>query len=268
MNRSDRLRPEDKRDYERVLDRALNSPRIREAIRSADAVVNAEQLRTKALGARATITAAVLPEYRLYLRLRTDSSTVPPAGSGGKNDNGEGGGGAGGGRSSRGIMGAVGFLVPALAAMATIAFLVVGYGLRLATTGSRSRLADGLVTAGWVAAAVAVLAALLGLVGVLVTASRNRAIAYADHASATDPAVSEARETWHRALLDRGIYPFLLDRLRAAGSGDTPEGASPDTDDDQDPGFSSPGFSSPDFTRPPGFSSPDFSSPANRAAQD
>ncbi|MPY52290.1 hypothetical protein [Streptomyces acidicola] len=267
MNRSDRLRPEDKRDYERVLDRALRSPRVREALERADAVVNTEQLRTKALGARATITAAALPEYRLYLRLRTDAERpaktpgVSPGGNGADSVR-SGDGSERSGGSSQGLLGAVGLLLPALAVMAAIAFLVVGYALGLVN--SHSQLAEGLVTAGWIAASVAVLAALLGLVGMLVTASRNRAIAYADHACDTDPAVAAARETWHRALLDRGIQPFLLDRLRAnsAGTGEgTPTGASPDTEADPNPGFSSPGYSSPDFTGSPDFTSPDFTSP-------
>ncbi|MBA2807796.1 hypothetical protein E0500_010335 [Streptomyces sp. KM273126] len=281
MNRSDRLRPEDKRDYERVLDRALRSPRVREAVERADAVVNTEQLRTKALAARATITAAALPEYRLYLRLRTDverpakTPGVSPGGSGADRagsagstgstgSTGSRGGSESSGGSSRGLLGAVGLLLPALAVMAAIAFLVVGYALRLVN--SHSQLAEGLVAAGWIAASVAVLAALLGLVGMLVTASRNRAIAYADHASDTDPAVAAARETWHRALLDRGIQPFLLNRLRATGADrgtgtGTPEGASPDTDANPNPGFSSPGYSSPDYTGSPGYTSPDFTGP-------
>ncbi|MFF2654225.1 hypothetical protein [Streptomyces sp. NPDC058045] len=189
-----------------MLDRALKSPQILDARRGADRTQNAqrayttEQLRTQALKDHAAIMAAAQHEYRHYRRRRATAVR-----------GGEKGAGPTAGRS-RGLLGALGFLIPVLAAMAALVFLVFGYGLRL--TGQTTSPAGELVTAGWCAAAVAALAALLGLAGLLVSAGRNRAVAYADHLREVDPAEAAARQAWHQALLERGMVPYLEDRLR------------------------------------------------------
>ncbi|MEU9318268.1 hypothetical protein [Streptomyces sp. NPDC048295] len=250
MSRSDRLRAEDRRDFERVLDQALKSPQASAVARRTGATENIEQLRTRALREHGAIMAAALPEYRHYRQVRTQAArqAEPPSGSVGKNRRGAG----------RGLLGAVGFLVPVLAAMAAVVFLVFGYGLRLA--GDGPGLADGLVTAGWIAGALAGLATLAGLVGMLVAAARNRAAAYADHVREADPTVETARQAWHQALLERGMLPHLHNRLpgtstpeqlgrpTAPGCQDTVEGRG--SVPEAGPGFSSPGFSSPDFAGP------------------
>ncbi|GAU70797.1 hypothetical protein SSP35_22_01010 [Streptomyces sp. NBRC 110611] len=235
MKVSDRCEADDERDYERVVDRALNSPQIRQAMRSAAGTVNAERLRAQALAARAEISAAAEREYRHYARLRAVRDRTTDAHQGPVGDGRRG--------SGHGLLGALGFLVPALAFIAALLFLLFGYGLRVVSP--RSHTAEGLVTAGWVAVGLAALAALLGFAGMVVTAVRNRAVAYADRASDADPALVAGRDAWHTALLERGVLPFLQARLRDLGvTGVT--GA----DEAAEPGFCSPGFGSPGFTGP------------------
>ncbi|MFE7118068.1 hypothetical protein ACFU99_21890 [Streptomyces sp. NPDC057654] len=217
VHRSACLKAEDRPDFEQVLDQALDSSRIRQALRHTEEDIDAERLRARALRARFSIAATAIGEYRYYVHLRTSSGQ--PAGSD---------------SVGRGLLGALAVLTPALGGVAAVVFLLLGYGLH--AVNARYPLADGLVTAGWVSAAVAALAAVLGLTGVLVSAMRNRAADYAvrpsdpssdhpsdaapraGHATALDPAVTEARDAWRQALLERGVVPYLLRQLGHTGA--------------------------------------------------
>ncbi len=206
VRRSACLKAEDRADFEQVLDQVLDSPRIRRALRHTEKDVDAARLRTRALRHRFAIAAAAAGEYRHYVRLRTSSGQ--PAGSD---------------SVGRGLLGALAVLAPVLGAVAAAVFLFLGYSLH--AIDAQFRLADGLVTAGWVSAAVAAFAAVVGLTGVLVSAIRNRAADYAvrsyDTAPRADdtvdsgPAAAEARDAWHQALRDRGILPYLLGHIGA-----------------------------------------------------
>ncbi|MFE6691986.1 hypothetical protein ACFVFQ_36645 [Streptomyces sp. NPDC057743] len=263
MHHNDRLTTQDALAFERTLDQALNSPDLRAALSHTTGSVNAEQLRSAALRSRDTLAAAAAAEYRELVRLRTASAgaraRIVPSPSG-----------AGTTSRSGGLLPALGVLIPGLATTAAAVFLLFGFGLRAVAPSS---LADNLITAGWTAAGVAVVATLVGLIWLLVTAARNRA---GDAFAESDPAAARAHEVWQLALLERGITPFLLGRIDAAESGaraaERPalprpaaagvaggagEGRPAPADG---PGFSSPDFASPDFASPD-FAGPDYGRP-------
>lgn len=203
MNGPGQVQPRDRIHFERVLDQALNSPSVREALSRADGAVSAEQLRTRALAASTEIAAAADAEYQglLGIRGRTDTS------SGGVRP------GAGGSSSFRsGLMTALVVLTPSVVAVASALFLLLGYGLRL--SGAQPHLADGLVTAGWTAALVAAATALAGIIAMIVAASRNRTPSCDTHSGDERPEVVQERERWQQALLERGMVPFLRRGVR------------------------------------------------------
>lgn len=62
--------------FERVLDQALDSRQVLDALDRAGGAFGREQLRTRALQARTAITAAVAVEFQAYLRARDRKSVV------------------------------------------------------------------------------------------------------------------------------------------------------------------------------------------------
>ncbi|MFE5735562.1 hypothetical protein [Streptomyces celluloflavus] len=276
MHQLDRLRAEDAPEFERILDRALSSQEIKDAVRRTAGALNAEQLRTQALRARADIAAAASAEYGSYLRLRisADRSRPPQAATGTTS------------RTGGGLLPALAVLVPGLAIVAAAVFLLFGFGLRV--IGAYAHLADELVFAGLTSAGVAVATTALALLWLFVTAARNRSApdgrtAGGGAAGGADRALAQAREAWQLALLERGIMPFLRGRADDARTGRTDGAAGlpapPRAPADpvnatnggkaaprkSGPGFTAPDFASPDFASPdfasPDFSSPDFASP-------
>ncbi|MFB7914701.1 hypothetical protein [Streptomyces sp. NPDC056061] len=290
---SDLLRAEDLPMFERVLDRALSAPAVRERRRRTLGALNGEQLRTRALGARAAISASAAPEYRAYRQLLDASA---PSGTGRNGARRESGIGA----TVRGsALHAVAVLVPGLSVTAAVVFGLIGFGFR--AVDRHSHLAEVMLLAGAVAVGVAVVTVLAGLVGLLVAAARNRSAP-----GGVDPEVERACEAWQGALLERGMLPFLVE---AIGPADRDAAARPDATARADaadgmagteptagaaaagaaagvgavgsvaggptagaagvpqprrrPGFSAPDFSSPDFSGPD-FSGPDFSGPDYR----
>ncbi|MEV6669827.1 hypothetical protein [Streptomyces sp. NPDC051162] len=201
MDSLDHLRVEDTSDFEHVVQQALHFPEIREAVRG-NAPVSAEQLRTMALRARTEIAAAAADEYRVYLRTRTSTTPQEPPAPDRRSLRGFGGG----------LAGALGVLVPSLAAVAAAAFLLIGYGLRL--TGTQERLSDGLVASGWTTALVAATAAAVAVTALLVTAARQRSAPEDGAAPEAETDVTRSREAWQQALLERGVLPFLHSALR------------------------------------------------------
>ncbi|MFJ9869989.1 hypothetical protein [Streptomyces sp. NPDC101165] len=71
MTRAGPSVPETAVVFERVLDQALNSAQVLDALDRAEGVADREQLRTRAVRARTAITAAATVEYQEYLRART-----------------------------------------------------------------------------------------------------------------------------------------------------------------------------------------------------
>ncbi|WP_424861280.1 hypothetical protein [Streptomyces sp. MMS24-I29] len=205
MDHSDFLRAEDLPAFERILDRALGSPLIQEGRRGNPGSLNNEQLRTRALGARTAIAASAAAEYRAYRQLLDGSGDVAKARGVARRE-------SGAGAATRGsALHAVAVLVPGLSATAAVVFGVIGFGFR--AVDSHSHLAEVMLGAGAVAAGVAVVTVLAGLVGLLVVAAGNRSTK-----PDGDAEVDRAREAWQGALLERGMLPFLVGAIRPPSS--------------------------------------------------
>ncbi|WP_159046370.1 hypothetical protein [Streptomyces sp. MMG1121] len=191
--------------FERALDKALNSQQVKDAL-DRSAALDREQLRTRALRARAAITGAAAVEYRAFLEVRAAAATSGRDDEVGLHRTGARGGG--------GLLPLLAVLVPGVAAAAAAALLVSGYGLR--AFGGRLHVADGLITAGVIAAVVTAGVLIGDLVHVLVAAARNRSDDPADPQDGPAQDLPRAREEWELALLERGVIPFLLGRLEEA----------------------------------------------------
>ncbi|MCW7946048.1 hypothetical protein AAW14_29630 [Streptomyces hygroscopicus] len=195
--------------FDWVLDRALDSQQVADALQGSGGSLNREQLRTRALEARTAIVAAADIEYREYLDARARATR-----RGGRPDPGDSD--TADGRESGGLLPTLAVLVPTLSAVSATVFLLTGFGLR--AFDDRPYVGGGLITAGLIAAAVTVGAAIGDGVWLLRAAARNRPAE--DGASAAPgPEVSTAWNEWQLALLERGILPFLLGRIEAGRTG-------------------------------------------------
>ncbi|WP_049575153.1 hypothetical protein [Streptomyces sp. SBT349] len=255
MNSADGfLPPEDRADFEQVLDEALRTARLTSG---ADAA-GIEELRGLAIEALPDIAAAAATEYERLARLRVrfggrprpeagpGEVAVAPAGAG--------------------VVTVFCAVVPVLAAIAAVVFLLLGYVLGVAEP--EPAMAEPMRTVGWVFAVVAAAGLLIAAGGLVIAAARNGSTSI--RASAPADQLTRAREEWRRALHEEGVAPFLRAQLSAL----------PHHPQDQAPRlrFSSPHFSSPDFSsgdgsprsRPeygaPDFSGPKFTSPAEGGA--
>ncbi|MDB1086199.1 hypothetical protein PJ985_01245 [Streptomyces sp. ACA25] len=264
MNSAEYLSQEDRPEFERVLDEALRAARRDPRLVPAGARFDAEELRANALDALPLIAGSAEDEYRRFVLLR-ERSRMP--GGGGTEQQ------VPDGRAGAGLVAVVSVLLPVLAGVAAALFLAFGYGLRLAET--EPAIAEPMRTAGWVFAVLMAVGMLVGGVELWVTALRNRATQIPVGGAARDSGSSpeelqRARHEWRRALLERGIAPFLREALASGGPGtDLPElppgqrsreGRTPRLS------FSSPNFSSPsegrgDAGSGPRYSHPRFSSP-------
>ncbi|MEU1215534.1 hypothetical protein ACFYSH_30090 [Streptomyces sp. NPDC005791] len=245
MHAPDRLEAEHGADFEQVVRRALDTPEIRAALRHRDAETDAERLRTQALIAAEAIAAEAAAEYRYYLGLRAraeESAAHRPARRRDADAT-----------TGSGLLSAMAVLTPLLSATAAAVFLLLGYGLRL--IGTQRQLAASLVGTGWIAAALAALAALASATALVVTAARHR-YTPDDAPHPLAPSVAAAHQAWRQALLERGLLPFLRERLsgqdRSAADQSPPRrpAAGPLPQDRGPLGWTSPEFASPDFTGP------------------
>ncbi|MGW0787996.1 hypothetical protein ACWD04_07015 [Streptomyces sp. NPDC002911] len=241
MHAPDRLEAENGTDFEQVLRLALDTPKIRAALRHPDAETDAERLRTRALIAAETIAAEAAAEYSFYLGLRAqaeDSAARRPAHPRDADAT-----------TGRGLLSALAVLAPLLSATASAIFLLLGYGLRL--VGTQQHLAAALVGTGWITAALAALAALASAAALIVTAVRHRF-------TPGDPEhhVAAAHQAWRQALLERGLLPFLHQHLPtpalSAAEQSPPRPSAPDPHPDARSrlGYTSPDFTGPDSTGP------------------
>lgn len=285
MNTAPHLRPEDRPDFERVLDEALRTDTVYRALQAPGVGINAEQLRTRALAAGAVVAAAAAEEYDHYTAVRDRvraTAATPPGGRGEGPAGGLGTAAQFAAESGAGAIPALTVLAPILAWAAALIFLLLGYGLR--TADPHLEFARSLVTAGWVALAVGAVAMVAGIIGLLLTALRDGSAPPDGQDPRLHAELAAARESWKAALRDNGILPYLHSVLAALPS----EPAEPAVAGAgvgvslvrrrprlgyTSPGFTSPGpeptpatgpgrsaFSSPDYSRP-SFSSPDFTSP-------
>ncbi|MBW5480774.1 hypothetical protein [Streptomyces bambusae] len=263
MTSAPHLLTEDRPEFDRLLDEALRTAHDRPELATLGERLNAEQLRTMALGASALLTAAAAAEYDHYVKVREELREEPAAGPAeGVADDGGGGGGGGGGGA--GVSAVVAVLAPVLAGAAMMIFLLVGYILKLIEP--EPAFADTLLTTGWFFGALTAVAILVAAIGLLVAAVRNSATEVVPQPPEAVPEeVSRAREAWLHALLERGIMPFLRDALAdpTAGTG-FPVPRTPGAGRIPDLGYTRPDFTSPggpaQGTRP-GYTAPDFTSP-------
>ncbi|MCI3931739.1 hypothetical protein [Streptomyces sp. AN091965] len=280
MNSAPHLLNEDRPEYARILDEALRTAPNRPELAAVGQRLNPEQLRTMALNATALITAAAATEYRQYVKVREDlrnsgrsTSRSIREGSGSSSTPAESSSGGVGlatmgevtDTAGAGAVAVIAVLAPVLAGAAAAIFLLVGYILKMLNP--EPAFADTLLTAGWLFGALTAGAILVAAVGLLLTALRNGSTSLqAGSHDERNAEVERAREAWSRALLERGILPFLREALADPGAPPAPRppSAGP-TGRMPQLGYHRPGFSSPESgsttgTRP-SYSSPDFSSP-------
>ncbi|KUL61340.1 MULTISPECIES: hypothetical protein [unclassified Streptomyces] len=282
MNSAPHLLNEDRPEYERILDEALRTAPDRPELAAVGQRLNTEQLRTMALNATALITAAAATEYAHYVKVREELREPRPSSSSIREGSGHsaaesGSGGVGLATTmgeiaepaavGAGAVAVVAVLAPVLAGAAAAIFLLVGYVLKMLEP--EPAFADTLLTAGWLFGALTAGGILVAAGGLLLTALRNGSTSLqADLHGEQHLEVTQAREVWGRALLERGIVPFLREALAEAGPGPTPRTPprrSGTSSRMPQLGYHRPGFSSPDGGSTagsrPSYSSPDFSSP-------
>jgi hypothetical protein len=269
------LLSEDRQDYERILDEALRSAPHRLELAAAEQRLNSEQLRTMALNASALITAAAATEYQHYVKVREElrqpapstpsSVRVPASAEPGTSTMGLAATmGEVAETAGAGVTAVVAVLAPVLAGTAAAIFLLVGYILRMLDPAPA--FAQTMLTTGWVFGALTAVAILVAAVGLLLTALRNRPSAESGAHAELSEEVTQAREAWREALLERGILPFLREALADPGTAAALHRTTPPTPTSRIPhlGYHSPGFTSPGdgASGPrPSFSSPDYTSP-------
>ncbi|KUJ67000.1 hypothetical protein ACZ90_31790 [Streptomyces albus subsp. albus] len=117
--------------------------------------------------------------------------------------------------SAAGALAVVSVLAPVLAGTAAMIFLSVGYLLK--AFDPEPALAETMVTAGWVFLAIAVLALLVAVVGLLVTALRRAGQAAEEEEAARAPAVRgrAARPSGRAALRTADFASFVAGSRRA-----------------------------------------------------
>nr|WP_101254015.1 hypothetical protein [Streptomyces barkulensis] len=285
MNTAPHLRPEDRPEFERVLDEALRAVRDRPEP-AAGRRLNTEQLRTAAIGAAAAIAACAAAEYEHFAALR-DELRLPghaPSSQGPARAAAGAPGGSGSGPGGAGLFATLSVLAPVLAGTAALIFLLVGHLLRVLDP--EPSIAAQLRDAGWAFAALTAVSLLAACVALLVTAVRHGSGAIRAGGSSGQSAladeVARARTAWRTALLERGVLPFLHEALaapaaeaahasEAAGPLETSgiQGAGRPRPESRHPrlGYTHPGFSSPATKTPRDtgagarFTSPDFTSP-------
>ncbi|MFJ9430760.1 hypothetical protein ACIRQY_14015 [Streptomyces sp. NPDC101490] len=211
MNVAPHLLTEDRAEYERVLDDALNTAHARPDLDGAGTRLTLVQLRALTLNATTLVTSAAASEYEHYVKVREQHraalgnrpSTADRPGPGGA-----------------GVVAVLTVMVPVLAGAAAVILLLAGAVLHALTP--TVEFGATLLTAGLVFGTVAAAGLLCAAVGLLVTALRNSP---AEVGGNQDDELSRAREAWRLALLERGIVPFLHDVLTAAAPvPDTPDG--------------------------------------------
>ncbi|MYW63949.1 hypothetical protein GTY65_07680 [Streptomyces sp. SID8379] len=281
MNSAPHLLNEDRPEFERILDEALRTAPNRPDLAAVGQRLNPEQLRTMALNAAALISAAAATEYQSYVTAREELRTAPrprPLHEGGSSstapESGSGGNPLGfaatvsevAETTGPGIAAVAVVLFPVLAGTAAAIFLLVGYILKMLNP--PPDFAGTLLAAGWVFGALTAAGILVAAVCLLLTALRNGATSLQAGANGeSNEEVARAREIWAKALLERGILPFLREALaQPSAGGSLGTGRAGSVGRMPQLGYNKPGFSSPDgggtaTGQRAGYSSPDFTSP-------
>ncbi|MFJ2813584.1 hypothetical protein [Streptomyces sp. NPDC087294] len=189
MNTTSGIWPQDRADFDELLQRALDERRVREALRADPSGAAARRLRARALAAADEIAAAADEEYRVYLAVRVTAGTRTPVPESPV-------------APSDRALPAV--LLPLLAAVSGVTLLLVGYGLRRGDLAPE--FAASVRTAGLLLTGIAAGAGAVGLLALLVRAALRRG----SHPGAD---TERARRRWRRALLERGVEPYVRRHL-------------------------------------------------------
>ncbi|MFJ5077147.1 hypothetical protein ACIP8Z_21460 [Streptomyces sp. NPDC088553] len=216
MNVAPHLLTEDRAEYERVLDDALSTAHARPELAGAGTRLTLAQLRSLTLNATTLVTSAAASEYDHFVKVREQhraalGTRTPASPDRPGPDPGPG----------PGVVAILTVMVPVLAGAAAVIFLLVGAVMH--AVAPSVAFGATLLTAGLVFGAVAAAGLLGAAAGLLVTALRNSPAEVSRSgaaAAAPDDELSRAREAWRRALLERGILPFLRDVLAATTSPD------------------------------------------------
>ncbi|KAB8163388.1 hypothetical protein FH609_021595 [Streptomyces sp. 3MP-14] len=231
MNSPVELPAGDRSEVERVLEEALRAARL-----AADVTPErVARLRELALAALPEILVSAEPQYRRFAalreRLREADGRERGAGAPAPRD---------GRRGSGGLLVAFA-LIPVLAGISAVIFLLLGYALRLASP--EPAVAASMRSVGWAFALFTAVGALVAVGALWVAAVRNGSTSIRASAPAASVALTQevavARAEWRRALLDQGFNPLLRRELADAPP---PEGRTPRLR------YSSPHFSSPEFS--------------------
>ncbi|MFE7860150.1 hypothetical protein [Streptomyces sp. NPDC057403] len=182
--------------FERLLERALDSAQVSQALDGVSGAVERERLRALALRERAVIATVAAVEYQRYLeardaRGRRRSMGCPAAGA------------VHGGRRLRVGLGLV----------ALVAAVMLAFGFTMGAVLGRPYIGGGLMTAGMITGAAAAGALAGDLAWSLRAAAGAGRPSDGDWFVDGDLGVRRARETWELALLERGMVPFLLERI-------------------------------------------------------
>ncbi|MER5930235.1 hypothetical protein [Streptomyces sp. NPDC002054] len=260
MNNAGHLLAEDRPEFDRLLDEVLRTAHDRPELTALGERLNAEQLRTMATNASVLLTTAAAAEYDHYVKVRGELREAALAAHSAHSAAADV---AADGPAGAGIGAMVAVLAPVLAGTAMVIFLLVGWIMKMVEP--EPAFAETILTAGWLFGALTVVGLLFAVVGLLVTAVRNRATEVAADASETvSEEVLQAREAWQHALLERGILPFLREALADPGPAGVPVPRTPKAGRIPDLGYTRPDFTSPGPPSQgsrPGYTAPDFSSP-------
>ncbi|MFF7311354.1 hypothetical protein [Streptomyces sp. NPDC008137] len=179
-----RLRPEDRADFEAVLDLALSAADIRGALGADPTGRAAARLRAHTLAHADDIAAAAEEPYRAYLAVRGAAARHEALGS----------------RDTGSLLPALAVLTPLVAATSAGVLLLLGGLLQVAD--APGPLPGSLLASGWTLALVAAVTGLVALAALLRTALSRRG-------APTAGRVEQARLAWRQALLDLGVLPRL-----------------------------------------------------------
>ncbi|MCX4595766.1 hypothetical protein OG819_40735 [Streptomyces sp. NBC_01549] len=181
--------------FERILDRALDSPEIMAAMEHVGVADTRERLRAEALQARPALSRAAAVEYDQYLRLRTSGRDDGPSKDAADTEDGS--------------VSVSALLASSLGVVAAGVYVLSGFDLHALDV--RPHLNDGLIMVVVILAAVTAGAALGDLLWSLATRGRPTP-------EDRDPELRHAHEEWQLTLLERGVMPFLLGRLEGTVS--------------------------------------------------
>jgi|GEM_PF-2387361 len=207
------LHSEDTPEFEKVLDETLRAAPVAEALRHAAPGLTAEQLRTRALRDAAAIAENAAHEYAFFNALREDVRRDAAARATPAPDPADPAPLPSEPLDGAGIAPVAAVLLPILAGIAAVIFLLLGYLLHAAD--HTLAIGSALITAGWVALGVAAVAMVGGIVGILLTAMRDGAEPPDGQSPERYAELAAAREAWRWALRERGIRPYLDEQLAA-----------------------------------------------------